>query len=259
MLSLGCELTSLGLNLNSPHPLYTTLASVYTANQPDLPLDPHFHTPQCYRLKPSTDNESSSLSLLDPAEQIAASSDDALFYAFYAFPRDRIQEAAAQELYSRGWRFHKDIKVWLTKDTPMPAPGLTNLSGASLSASPSLSESAGVAGAADGSKGTPKVGAGAGAGGSEKESSVSPAVAPSTTGASATTATSNNNNSSNTPVEFIAGERGLFVFFDPAHWQRVKKEWVVNLDVLEERNDATSRQNNGNNSRNGASVNNDER
>ena len=31
-------------------------------------------------------------------------------------PKEALQDAAAQELYNRGWRFHKDIMVWLTRD-----------------------------------------------------------------------------------------------------------------------------------------------
>jgi CCR4-NOT transcription complex subunit 2 len=31
-------------------------------------------------------------------------------------PQDALQEAAAQELYSRHWRFHKELKLWFTND-----------------------------------------------------------------------------------------------------------------------------------------------
>ncbi len=31
-------------------------------------------------------------------------------------PRDIMQELAARELTSRNWRFHKELKMWLTKD-----------------------------------------------------------------------------------------------------------------------------------------------
>lgn len=62
-------------------------------------------------------------------------SDDTLFYMFYSYPRDALQELAAQELcvlllfspsrrahwtgdhrWNRSWRFHKEQRVWLTKD-----------------------------------------------------------------------------------------------------------------------------------------------
>lgn len=32
-------------------------------------------------------------------------------------PRDTLQEYAARELVARNWRYHKDIQVWLTKDS----------------------------------------------------------------------------------------------------------------------------------------------
>jgi hypothetical protein len=43
-------------------------------------------------------------------------SEETLFYIFYAMPQDVLQDAAAQELYNRHWRYHKEHGVWLTKD-----------------------------------------------------------------------------------------------------------------------------------------------
>lgn len=36
-------------------------------------------------------------------------------------PRSSLQEAAAQELYSRAWRYHKEFQLWLCADT---SPGV---------------------------------------------------------------------------------------------------------------------------------------
>ena len=36
-------------------------------------------------------------------------------------PRDAMQEAAAVELTNRNWRYHKELRMWLTKD-PMSEP-----------------------------------------------------------------------------------------------------------------------------------------
>lgn len=36
-------------------------------------------------------------------------------------PKDSMQEAAAVELTSRNWRYHKELKLWLTKD-PLSEP-----------------------------------------------------------------------------------------------------------------------------------------
>jgi len=37
---------------------------------------------------------------------------ETLFYIFYALPKDVLQAYAAQELYSRDWRYHIDLKLW---------------------------------------------------------------------------------------------------------------------------------------------------
>lgn len=34
-------------------------------------------------------------------------------------------------------------------------------------------------------------------------------------------------------------DRGVFVFFDPTTWQKVKREWTLSWDALEERNQPT--------------------
>jgi CCR4-NOT transcription complex subunit 2 len=35
-------------------------------------------------------------------------------------PKDELQECAAVELFARNWRYHKELKVWLTKDPSSP-------------------------------------------------------------------------------------------------------------------------------------------
>lgn len=59
--------------------------------------------PACYNVQPSP----------PVASKIPAFADETLFYMFYAMPGDRMQELAARELFSRQWRFHKELKVWL--------------------------------------------------------------------------------------------------------------------------------------------------
>lgn len=49
--------------------------------------------------------------------KIQSFSDETLFYIFYMKPRDTLQEYASRELVTRNWRYHKDIQVWLTKDS----------------------------------------------------------------------------------------------------------------------------------------------
>ena len=40
-----------------------------------------------------------------------------LFFMFYSSPRDALQEIAAQELWNRNWRYHKDLRLWITKES----------------------------------------------------------------------------------------------------------------------------------------------
>ncbi|KAJ3114528.1 hypothetical protein HDU96_001990 [Phlyctochytrium bullatum] len=113
-LALGTDLTTLGLNLGSPSGnLHTSLMSVYADNPCD-PLQPQFHLPSCYKI-PQT--------IPHPITKIKALSEETLFYIFYAFPRDSLQEVAAQELYKRHWRFHKELRLWVAKDPAQLKPG----------------------------------------------------------------------------------------------------------------------------------------
>tara|TARA_B100000780_G_C20989627_1_gene395727 strand:- start:319 stop:543 length:225 start_codon:yes stop_codon:yes gene_type:complete len=41
-----------------------------------------------------------------------------LFFMFYSMPRDILQAYAAKELHTRGWRFHKELRLWFSRDTP---------------------------------------------------------------------------------------------------------------------------------------------
>jgi CCR4-NOT transcription complex subunit 2 len=43
---------------------------------------------------------------------------ETLFYIFYALPKDVLQAYAAQELYTREWRYHADLKLWFKRATP---------------------------------------------------------------------------------------------------------------------------------------------
>lgn len=82
---------------------------------------------------------------LVPAK-LAAFSDETLFYMFYAMPRDSMQEAAARELCSRGWRFHKGLLVWTlrgsTTNTVSKADGGKATDIITLNASPTTTTTA---------------------------------------------------------------------------------------------------------------------
>ncbi|KAI8799735.1 hypothetical protein BJ742DRAFT_659916, partial [Cladochytrium replicatum] len=148
LLSVGQDLTSLGLNLNASESLNGSFLSPFS-DDPALGAEPQFSAPQCYSLPQPP----------PPAvSKIQSFSDETLFYVFYTMPREAVQEAAAQELYNRMWRFHKDLKLWLTKES-----------------------------------------------------------------------------GSDPVVKGNGFERGVYVFFDPVSWNRVKKEFVLHYDQLEER------------------------
>eukprot|EP00887_Chlorella_sp_A99_P004208 scaffold15.g4208.t1 len=89
-LALGTDLTTLGLNLNSPEALWKTFSSPW-ADAPGKP-EPEFKPGYFSKFQPDT-----------------------LFYIFYGLPGDEAQLYAADELSSRGWYYHKEYKAWLTR------------------------------------------------------------------------------------------------------------------------------------------------
>lgn len=110
-LARGQDLTTLGLNLNSAEPLFPTFAGPF-ADPGSRPMQPDFRLPECY----TVDN------IHRVREKIPHFSDETLFWIFYTQPRDIVQELAASELTNRNWRFHTDLKMWLTKDITLPEP-----------------------------------------------------------------------------------------------------------------------------------------
>ncbi|KAI9497136.1 hypothetical protein BDB00DRAFT_17267 [Zychaea mexicana] len=158
MLALGSDLTTLGLDLNTADSIYSTFISPWSDTQtpPGLNVEPGYYLPPCYRTVQAT----------PPAHQrMRTFSDEILFYVFYSMPKDVAQEAAAQELYARNWRYHKEYGMWLTKEADengRPVQGFRRTS-------------------------------------------------PS-------------------PVD-----RGVYVIFDPTTWQKVKQEWTLPWDALEDR------------------------
>ncbi|KAK9749701.1 hypothetical protein RND81_02G144700 [Saponaria officinalis] len=103
-LALGIDLTTLGLNLNSSEDLHKSFGSPWS----DEPAkgDPEFVVPQCYLEK-----------LAPPLNYLNFMKFPliTLFYIFYSMPKDEAQLYAAYELHRRGWLFHKELRVWLTK------------------------------------------------------------------------------------------------------------------------------------------------
>eukprot|EP00753_Platysulcus_tardus_P017316 PLAT6362.1.p1 GENE.PLAT6362.1~~PLAT6362.1.p1 ORF type:complete len:590 (-),score=218.67 PLAT6362.1:93-1769(-) len=106
-LALGIDLTTLGLNLNSPESLYATFASPW-ADKPSA-ADPEFCLPQCYYQQPPVLKTS----------HFRKFQLESLFYIFYAMPRDVMQAYAAEELYRRDWRYHTELKLWFSRATQL--------------------------------------------------------------------------------------------------------------------------------------------
>lgn len=89
-LALGQDLTTLGLNLNSPDNLYLTFAGPW-AEAPCRPQDIDYHVPPEYLINMSIREKLAPLKLNRYKE-------DLLFYLFYCFVGDVLQLAAASEL-----------------------------------------------------------------------------------------------------------------------------------------------------------------
>ncbi|SCV73952.1 BQ2448_6382 [Microbotryum intermedium] len=107
MLALGNDLTTLGLDLSASDNLFSTFITPWSDSKTasGLNIEPEFHLPSCYNVQPP------------PAQtKIGNFSDETLFFIFYSQPRDAMQEMAAHELYKHNWRYHKEMKVWLTKE-----------------------------------------------------------------------------------------------------------------------------------------------
>ncbi|KNC77827.1 hypothetical protein SARC_09722 [Sphaeroforma arctica JP610] len=111
-LALGIDLTTLGLDLNSPEMLYKTFSSPL-AKGPEH-VDPEYSLPSFYLMTPPQS---------PPLQKIHSFTDQSLFYIFYSMPRDILQHAAATELYARDWRYHRDLKLWFANEAPIDATG----------------------------------------------------------------------------------------------------------------------------------------
>ncbi|XP_054815545.1 probable NOT transcription complex subunit VIP2 isoform X4 [Prosopis cineraria] len=103
-LALGIDLTTLGLNLNSSENLHKTFGSPWS----DEPAkgDPEFTVPQCYYAKQPPALHQSYFSKFTV---------ETLFYIFYSMPKDEAQLYAANELYNRGWFYHKEHRLWFVR------------------------------------------------------------------------------------------------------------------------------------------------
>ncbi|ESP03983.1 hypothetical protein LOTGIDRAFT_109934 [Lottia gigantea] len=107
----GIDLTTLGLNLNSPENLYSTFQSPW-AEAPCRPQDIDFHVPAEYITNIYIRFKLAPIKFFRYGE-------DLLFFLFYMSGGDVLQLAVAAELYNRDWRYHKEERTWMTR-----APGM---------------------------------------------------------------------------------------------------------------------------------------
>ncbi|KAH8086001.1 hypothetical protein BXZ70DRAFT_956790 [Cristinia sonorae] len=107
LLSVGTDLGTMGLDMQNPGSLYSTFITPWADSSAAHTVEPDFHLPACYNVQPPPPGPSKAV----------AFSDETLFFMFYSSPRDAMQELAAQELWNRNWRYHKEMRLWITKET----------------------------------------------------------------------------------------------------------------------------------------------
>jgi CCR4-NOT transcription complex subunit 2 len=105
--SVGTDLGAVGLDMGYEGNLYSTFITPWADQSAARSVEPDFHLPACYNVQPPPPGPS----------KAGAFSDETLFYMFYSSPRDALQEIAAQELWNRNWRYHKELRIWITKES----------------------------------------------------------------------------------------------------------------------------------------------
>ncbi|CAH0473549.1 unnamed protein product [Peronospora belbahrii] len=158
-LAMGCDLTLLGLNLNSGDPLHPTFASPWVDEH--LTKEPQFSLPTCYYNQPP----------VLKTTHLSKFHLETLFFIFYSMPKDVLQAYAAQELYSREWRYHAELKTWLKRASSADA-ALVNNNSSSSAGGTSTGALAGASG--NGSIGSIGSAMGPGPGSSLSSSSLAP-------------------------------------------------------------------------------------
>lgn len=109
--AIGNDLTNLGLSFHPiDEPLSRTFGSPWVETAKHK-VEPEFKLPSCYQVPSAPPQQ----------QKIQSLTEETLFYIFYTMPKDSMQEAAALELTNRNWRYHKELKLWLTKD-PLTEP-----------------------------------------------------------------------------------------------------------------------------------------
>lgn len=116
--TFGTDLTALGLDLTAPDKLYPLFAGPW-ADQSLKVYEIDYPVPTEYLVNSSIRDKLTQITMKRYHE-------DTVFFLFYMFPNDMLQVAAAVELYSREWRYHKEEKVWITRAPGIPPSEKTN-------------------------------------------------------------------------------------------------------------------------------------
>ncbi len=102
---LLCSAVDVTLFRTDFRPLYPSFVTPWAepGSQTQPPqIEDMFVIPSCYHVVPP------------PVEsKMSNFNEETLFYQFYSAPQDVLQLMAAEELYSRGWRFNMDTHVWM--------------------------------------------------------------------------------------------------------------------------------------------------
>ncbi|PFH33512.1 NOT2 / NOT3 / NOT5 family protein [Besnoitia besnoiti] len=224
ILALGTDLTSLGLNLNSPDCLFSSFGSPWS----DAPAarDAESLLPSCY-LPPVP--PTFKLSHLEKVHE------HTLFYIFYCCPRLLLQGCAAAELYNRSWQYHKTWKKWFLEGEPSQAGGTRAAAGAAEGGK----EGEGVAaqaseGAADrpGDSGSATEGRGTGKGNGERESVKREDDAKENGKASARPEQEMGEEGSGDRKSGGSAEFPRWIYFEPAAWSRREFRGVLDPSFL---------------------------
>ncbi|KAL1879364.1 hypothetical protein VTK73DRAFT_7095 [Phialemonium thermophilum] len=107
-LIVGIDPSSFGLDLSTTELISKQIYSPFD-DTPPRPAIPKYRLPECYQVNNVQPIES----------KIQSFNEETLMWIFYSCPGDIKQHLAAIELNSRGWRWHKKLQIWLTKDEVM--------------------------------------------------------------------------------------------------------------------------------------------
>lgn len=107
LLSIGTDLGTMGLDMQNSGNLFSTFITPWSDSSAAHTVEPDFHLPACYNVQPPAPGPL----------KVHNFSEETLFFMFYAHPRDALQEVAAQELWSRNWRYSKELRLWIANES----------------------------------------------------------------------------------------------------------------------------------------------